>query len=175
MTAHTAFLALGANIGNREANLRHALRLLADACDIVAVSSLYRSDAVVLEGQPPGPDYLNAVCEVRTSLDAHALLRLAKRIEHDIGRRPTGRWAPRPIDIDLLLSGDDVIESAELIIPHPRIAERAFVLAPLAEIAPNVEHPVARRTIAELARGVPSGGLERVAGPEWATVPGAAL
>lgn len=169
-----AYLGLGANVGNREANLRLALRWLAPTCRVVAVSSLYRSDAVVLEGQPPGPDYLNAVCEVETDLSPVDLLLLAKRVEHDIGRRPAPRWAPRPIDIDILLYGEDVIEidtpAGRLVVPHPLIAERTFVVVPLAEIAPGGRHPLLGRTIGEIAEDVELGGLEHLAGPEWAAL-----
>lgn len=162
------FLGLGANVGNRTENLRLALRWLQPACSIVAVSSLYRSEAVVLEGAPPGPDYLNAACEVETALSAHDLLAHVKSIEHAIGRRPAERWAPRPIDIDILLYGDEVIDTDELTVPHPRMAERNFVVAPLVELAPDIEHPVAHRTLGELAEDVDYEGLEHLAAPdEW--------
>jgi 2-amino-4-hydroxy-6-hydroxymethyldihydropteridine diphosphokinase len=98
-----AYLGLGANVGNRKANLKLALRWLAPACRVVAVSSLYRTEAVVPEGAPPGPDYLNAACEVETELSPEELLEQVKAIEHAIGRRPAERWAQRPIDIDILL------------------------------------------------------------------------
>ena len=162
------FLGLGANVGNRKENLRLALRWLQPACRVVAVSSLYRSQAVVPEGAPPGPDYLNAACEVETDLPPSELLAHARSVEHAIGRRPAERWAPRPIDIDILLYGDHVIETAELTVPHPRIAERNFVLAPLAELASDVEHPLEHRTIGELAEDTDYDGLEHLAAPdEW--------
>lgn len=163
-----AFLGLGANVGNREANLRMALRLLEGACRVVAVSSLYRSAAVVPEGEPPGPDYLNAACEVDTDLEPVELLRFVKQVEHEIGRRPAPRWAPRPIDVDILLYGGRVIETTELRVPHVLLAERNFVLVPLAELAPEAAHPVTGRTIGELAADADLGGLEHLRGPEWA-------
>src|SRR4051812_47284181 len=146
-----------------------APRWLSPACEVVGVSSLYSSEAVVLEGQAPGPDYLNAVCEIATSLKADELLRHAKRIEHDIGRRPAERWAPRPIDIDILLYGEEVIETPDLVVPHPLLAARNFVLVPLAELAAEVWHPKLARSIGELAEDVDVLGLGHVAGPEWAT------
>jgi 2-amino-4-hydroxy-6-hydroxymethyldihydropteridine diphosphokinase len=161
------FLGLGANIGNREANMRLALRLLGRACTLVAVSSLYRSEAVVLAGAPPGPDYLNAACEVATELPTDELLRFVKGVEHEIGRRPAERWAPRVIDIDVLLYGDLAVETAELTVPHPLIAERNFVLVPLAELASDVLHPVLGRMIGELVDDIGFAGLEHLAGPEW--------
>jgi 2-amino-4-hydroxy-6-hydroxymethyldihydropteridine diphosphokinase len=133
------------------------------------VSSLYRSEAQVLEGQPPGPDYLNAACEITTDLTPPELLVFAKEIEHAIGRRPGARWAPRPIDIDILLYGDQRIETAELTVPHPLLAERNFVVAPLAEIAADAPHPLLSKTIAEIAEDADFAGLEHLEGPEWAS------
>jgi 2-amino-4-hydroxy-6-hydroxymethyldihydropteridine diphosphokinase len=163
-----AFLGLGANIGNREANLRLALRWLSRRCSVVAVSSLYRSEAVVLEGADAGPDYLNAACEIDTDLTPEELLLFVKEIEYDIGRRPAERWAPRIIDLDLLLCGQAVVKSAELTVPHALLTERNFVLVPLAELAPDAMHPVLKRTIGELAKHLDLAGLEHVSGPEWA-------
>ncbi len=162
------FLGLGANVGNREEHLRTALGMLERACRVVAVSSLYRSVAVVPEGEPPGPDYLNAACEVETDLEPAELLRFVKQVEHDIGRRPAPRWAPRPIDIDILLYGGRVIDTAELRVPHPLLAERNFVLVPLAELAPEAVHPARDRTVGELAEDLDLGGLAHLRGPEWA-------
>jgi 2-amino-4-hydroxy-6-hydroxymethyldihydropteridine diphosphokinase len=161
------FLGLGANVGNRRANLALAISWLAPACRVVRVSSLYRSAAVVSEGAAPGPDFLNAACEVETELSPEELLDHVKTIEHAIGRRPAERWAPRPIDIDVLLYDERVVETAELRVPHPSIGERAFVLAPLAELAGDVVHPVEGRTIDEMAEGVEYDGLEHVEEPGW--------
>jgi 2-amino-4-hydroxy-6-hydroxymethyldihydropteridine diphosphokinase len=163
-----AYLGLGANVGNRKANLQLAVRWLSPACRVIAVSSLYRSEAVVPEGAQPGPDYLNAACEVETDLTPHELLAHVKSIEHAIGRRPAERWAPRPIDIDILLYEDAVIDEDALTVPHPRIAERAFVLAPLVELAPDAVLPGIGRTIGDLAADVTLDDIERVAAPdEW--------
>ncbi len=162
-----AFLGLGANIGNREANLRLALRWLSRRCTAVSVSSLYRSEAVVLEGAGAGPDYLNAACEIETELAPEGLLRFVKEIEYEMGRRQAERWAPRIIDIDILLCGDVVMASAELTVPHPLLAQRNFVLVPMAELAPDAMHPVLKRTIGELAEDLDLAGLEHVRGPEW--------
>jgi 2-amino-4-hydroxy-6-hydroxymethyldihydropteridine diphosphokinase len=166
-----AFLGLGANIGNREANLRLALRWLARECTVLAVSSLYRSGAVVSEGAPPGPDYLNAACEIETALGPEELLRFVKEIEYEVGRRPAERWAPRVIDIDILLYGDAVIATPALTVPHPLLAERNFVIVPLAELAPDAMHPVLRKTAGEVAEDVDLAGLEHLSGPGWATGP----
>jgi 2-amino-4-hydroxy-6-hydroxymethyldihydropteridine diphosphokinase len=162
------YLGLGANIGNREANLRLALRWLSARCKIVVVSSLYGSPPMVLEGAPPGPDFINAACAIDTDLSPDDLLAFVKEIERAIGRRPAPRWSARPIDIDILLFGDDVIDTPALRVPHPDMHKRAFVIEPLAEIAPDVTHPTLSRTIDELAQDVDMTGLEHLAGPEWA-------
>lgn len=162
------FLGLGANVGNRRANLLLALRWLAPQCPVAAVSSLYRSDAVVTEGEPPGPDYLNAACEASTTLSAGELLRLVKDIEYGIGRRPAPLWSPRPIDIDILLYGDLLLDEPDLCIPHPLMAARAFVMMPLRELAPAVRHPLLARTIGDLARELDPCGVDVLSGPEWA-------
>ena len=162
------YLALGANVGNRRRNLDLALRWLAPAVRVRAVSSLYASKALVLEGAPAGPDYVNCVCEAETELAPHELLAHVKSIERAIGRRPAARWSARPIDIDILLYGDAIVDTPDLTIPHARIAERNFVLIPLAELAPDVMHPVVQRTIADLASDIDPEGLEHLAAPdEW--------
>jgi 2-amino-4-hydroxy-6-hydroxymethyldihydropteridine diphosphokinase len=164
------FLGLGANVGNRRENLRMALSLLeARGCPVVAVSSLYRSEALVPEGAEPGPDYLNAACEIATDLPPHDLLAVAKQIEHDIGRRPSPRWSARPIDVDILLYGDERIDTPDLTVPHPLIAERNFVVAPLAELAPTAPHPSLNKTLAEIAEDTDFAGLEHLETPAWAT------
>ena len=166
----TAYLALGANVGNRLENLRMALRLLGEQARVTEVSSLYRSDALVPEGAAPGPDFLNAVVAIETDFEPPELLRALKEIEHEIGRRPAARWAARPIDIDILVYDERVITTPDLMVPHPAMLERNFVLVPLAEIAPGARHPAAGATIGELAEDIDYGGLEHVEGPAWAGI-----
>jgi 2-amino-4-hydroxy-6-hydroxymethyldihydropteridine diphosphokinase len=160
------YLALGANLGDRERNLSVALRRLAPLVRIEAVSSLYETAPVGPQDQPA---YLNAVCRGTTGLRPRALLRHLQAVEHELGRRGAAhaRWGPRPIDIDLLFYGDDVIDGGELRVPHPELAKRAFVLVPLAEIAPDLQHPEASRTIESLADGVDRSGVRLRAGPGW--------
>jgi 2-amino-4-hydroxy-6-hydroxymethyldihydropteridine diphosphokinase len=162
------FLALGSNVGNRRENLRMALAYLSRHIRIVAVSSLYRSEAVVVPGDAPGPDFFNAVCEVDTDLPPEALLSFVKAVEYEIGRRPPGRWAPRPIDIDILLYGEHIVDNDSLIIPHPLLHERTFVLVPLSELAPDLVHPRLQIQMSQLADELDFAGLAHIEGPEWA-------
>lgn len=136
----TAYVGLGANLGDREAALRTALRSLEDlpAVRVRRVSSLYQTAPVGVTEQP---EFLNAVAEVETMLSAPALLHALLDIENRLGRMRTVRWGPRVIDLDLLLYGDAQIALPELTVPHPRLRERAFVLVPLAEIAPRLVMP----------------------------------
>ena len=163
----TVYLGLGSNLGNRAANLRMALRLLAPLCRVEAISCLYETEPVGVQGQPP---YYNAVCRAVTGLDPGALLRHLKNVEYEVGRRPSPggpRWAPRPIDLDILFYGDAVIEEAGLKVPHPRLAERAFVLAPLAELCPTFSHPTLGKKVQELLAGVSLGGVRLIAPAGW--------
>jgi 2-amino-4-hydroxy-6-hydroxymethyldihydropteridine diphosphokinase len=141
------YLALGSNLGDRMGNLASAVEHLSQKVNIKKVSTVYETEPVYYKEQSL---YLNAVLSTVTELEPSDLLRFVKSIESDLGRQPSFRNAPRTIDIDILFYGDQVAETAELIIPHPRIAERAFVLVPLAEIAPGLVHPVLQKRVSEL-------------------------
>jgi len=141
------FIALGSNLGNRQNNLDDALEALAATVRITSRSSIYETDPAYVIDQP---SFLNMVVAGETGLKADPLLSEFKRIEADIGRVPTRRNGPRVIDLDILYYGDQVIETDVLIVPHPRIAERLFVLEPLCEIAPELRHPVLKVTTREL-------------------------
>ncbi len=144
-------LGLGSNLGNRNAYLRAALQALAPDYQIEQVSRVYETAPQLVAEQPM---YHNLVCAGRTSLAPEALLRFLKTLEQRLGRRPGYRYGPREIDLDILLYGDQIIATPDLIIPHPRLTERAFVLVPLAEILPDLRHPILQQPISTLAAGV---------------------
>ncbi|MBI2867490.1 MAG: 2-amino-4-hydroxy-6-hydroxymethyldihydropteridine diphosphokinase [Chloroflexi bacterium] len=146
------YLGLGSNLGDREQNIALALALLSSSAVILRVSSLYQTAPVGYEEQPP---FLNAVCCVATDLTPRALLRYVKSIERALGRRPSFPNAPRPVDIDILLYGRRRIATKALAVPHPRMWERAFVLVPLAEIAPRLRHPPSGRPLANIVPMLP--------------------
>ena len=147
MTWVKVYLGLGSNLGDRVGNLASAVERLSQKITIKKLSSVYETEPVYYKEQPL---YLNAVLSAVTKLDPFELLRFVKSIESTLGRQPSFRNAPRTIDIDILFYGDQVAETAELIIPHHRIAERAFVLVPLAEIAPRLVHPLLQKRVSEL-------------------------
>ena len=151
MTGTEAFVGLGANIGEPETQVLRAIEALAKVpgTRVVAASSLYRSAPVGVGAQP---DFVNAVARIETSLSARALLAELLAAEARSGRTRAFPGAPRTLDLDLLLYGDLVIAEPGLVVPHPRMHERAFVLAPLAEIAPEVAIPGKGRALTLLAR-----------------------
>jgi len=144
-----AYIGLGANLGDPRRQLEEALARLgaAEEVEVLKVSSFYLNPPL---GPPEQPWYVNAVAQVRTRLAPQELLRVLQGIEAALGRVRGERWGPRAIDLDLLLYDGEVIAEAQLEVPHPEMHRRAFVLAPLAEIAPGAWHPVLQKTAAEL-------------------------
>lgn len=156
MLVKTVYLSLGSNLGEREENLRAAIRRLQeDVGELRIVSSLYETEPVDVVDQPW---FLNCVVELATGLMPVQLLGRTQRIELELGRRRLRPKGPRTLDIDILLFGRTVVDTPKLTIPHPALHQRRFVLLPLAEIAPDLRHPVLRRTIRELRDTLPASG-----------------
>ena len=145
-------VALGANLGDPRRQLLAALAALSRRLGALAVAPLFRSAAV---SPLPQPDFLNSVAVARTATTPRELLALLKRLEGEAGREAGPRWGPRPLDLDLLVWGDVVVAEPDLVVPHPRLAERSFVLAPLAALLPGLALPGDGRTIAALLAALP--------------------
>ena len=140
----TVYIGLGSNLGHSEANLEQAMRLFSPEFRIKKVSSMYQTDKLYRPGEPR---CLNICCRVETELSAELAFEKCQMIEKSMGRRKTRKSAPRVIDVDLLLYDSVVLKTSALIIPHPRMHERAFVLVPLASIAGKIIHPGLRKSI----------------------------
>ncbi len=151
------YFGLGSNLGDRQGNLEKALDLLSQRLRMGQVSSIYETRPI---GNREQPDFLNLVCQIYTRLSPEGLLTLAKSIESKLGRASGKSGAPRSIDIDILFYGDQTVETPGLVIPHPRLTERLFVLIPLVEIAVHLRHPVTGKTVRELLSGAP--GIQSV-------------
>lgn len=153
-----AYLSLGSNIGDREANLREAIAQLKEASSVRALSAMYETQPVDLPNQPW---FLNCAVELETEKTPRELLTFVLSIEAAMGRLRFRDKGPRKIDIDVLLFGDRIVDEPGLKIPHPAMHQRRFVLTPLAEIAPNRQHPVLGKTASELLAALPEGQIVR--------------
>jgi 2-amino-4-hydroxy-6-hydroxymethyldihydropteridine diphosphokinase len=155
---HIVYLALGSNIGNRLANLRAVINNLPPQMMVIKKSTVYETPPW---GFPNQPAFLNQAVKTETYLDAASLLRHLKRLEVALGRVPSFQNGPRLIDIDILFYDDVTLDSPALKLPHPRLQERAFVLVPLAELAPDLRHPVLNKSINDLLGACDTTGIEK--------------
>lgn len=155
---HIAYLSFGSNVGDRETHLRRAIGGLEVAGRIVSVSSFYETEPVEFVDQAW---FLNCAVAVETTLTPKQLMASLLGIEQEMARRRTEKKGPRTIDIDVLLYGDIILQKPGLIIPHPAMHQRRFVLEPLAEIAPEARHPVLKKTVRELLQALPAGQAVR--------------
>jgi 2-amino-4-hydroxy-6-hydroxymethyldihydropteridine diphosphokinase len=144
----TVYIGIGSNLGNREENCARTIRLLIEH----GITVTKRSSMIETEpwGVREQPKFINMAIGIETDLEPEGLLRLLKKVELEVGRLPTSRWGPRIIDLDILLYDDLIMETPDLVIPHPGMSEREFVLKPLAEIAPDKMHPVLGKSIKNL-------------------------
>ena len=154
--SQTAYIALGANLGDRLATLNRAIARIAAIPGVAIAARSAVIETQPIGGPPDQPPYLNAAIAVATSLSPRELLDRLAAIETEFGRQRTTHWGPRTIDLDLLMVDSQIINSPDLIIPHPRLHLRRFVLQPLAEIAPNVLHPLLNKTIQTLLKELES-------------------
>lgn len=152
------YLALGTNLGDRFANLQAAIAALPPAVRVLAQSPVYETPPWGLTGQPA---FLNMVLKGETALAPVELLKRLKLLETGLGRLPAVRWGPRRIDMDILFYDKLILDTPELTIPHPHLHERAFVLVPLADLAPDLVHPLLSATIKQLRSAVDTTGVKR--------------
>ena len=160
MKEHIVYLALGTNLGDRLVNLKQAINSLTPQLELQTKSQVYETPPWGYEAQPK---FLNQVIKAKTYLDPEPLLKHLKRLEVALGRKMSFPNGPRLIDLDLLFYDDLIVNQPSLVIPHPRLHERGFVLLPLMDIAPDLVHPVVKKTVREMAAQSDLNGIEKFA------------
>jgi 2-amino-4-hydroxy-6-hydroxymethyldihydropteridine diphosphokinase len=158
MKEHTVYLALGSNLGDRLANLKQAIDSLTPQMEVKAKSSVYETPPWGYEDQPK---FLNQVVKAKTYLDPEPLLKHLKRLEVALGRQASFPNGPRLIDMDILFYDELILNTSSLVIPHPRLQERGFVLLPLMELSPDLVHPLIKKSVREMAAGCDVGGIKK--------------
>jgi 2-amino-4-hydroxy-6-hydroxymethyldihydropteridine diphosphokinase len=158
MKEHIVYLALGTNLGDRSANLKQAIAALTPQLEVKAKSHVYETPPWGFEDQPK---FLNQVIKAKTYLDSEPLLKHLKRLEVALGRKESFLNGPRLIDMDILFYDDLVIDKPSMVIPHPRLHERGFVLLPLMDIAPDLVHPIIKKSVREMAALCNMEGIEK--------------
>ena len=158
MKEHTVYLALGSNLGDRLANLKQAIDALTPQMEVKAKSSVYETPPWGFEDQPK---FLNQVVKAKTYLDPEPLLKHLKRLEVALGRQASFPNGPRLIDMDILFYDDLILNTSSLIIPHPHLHERGFVLLPLMELSPDLVHPLNKKSIREMVAGCDVAGIRK--------------
>ena len=158
MKEHTVYLALGSNLGDRFANLKQAIDSLTPQLEVKAKSSVYETPPWGFEDQPK---FLNQVVKAKTYLDPEPLLKHLKRLEVALGRQASFPNGPRLIDMDILFYDDLILNTSSLVIPHPRLQERGFVLLPLMELSPDLVHPLIKKSVREMVAGCDVGGIKK--------------
>ena len=155
---HTVYIALGTNLGERLNNLLAAIEAMASEVSVLAESHIYETPPWGYEDQPA---FLNMVVMAETGLEPEALLNFLKQLEVELGREQNFRWGPRLIDLDILFYDNLILDTLPLVVPHPRLHERAFVLVPLADVAPDLIHPVFQRSVNDLLVEIDTQGIAR--------------
>jgi 2-amino-4-hydroxy-6-hydroxymethyldihydropteridine diphosphokinase len=158
MKEHTVYLALGSNLGDRLANLKQAIDALTPQMEVKAKSSVYETPPWGYEDQPK---FLNQVVKAKTYLDPEPLLKHLKRLEVALGRQASFPNGPRLIDMDILFYDELILNTSALVIPHPRLQERGFVLLPLMELSPDLVHPLIKKSVREMAAGCDVAGIKK--------------
>lgn len=159
----TIFLAIGSNVGDSQANIRQAIKLLGKSVSHIQQAQLYRSKALPVPGHPDLPDFVNTAIKAETNLSPQELLQFTQQVEKEVGKVYRFHWGPREIDIDIIFYGDQVINTAQLTVPHPHAHERDFVLKPLSDLDGSFVHPKTGQSVQQMLELLPPSNLAVIA------------